>query len=70
MPLKTPRLSRCLVQLGKEPFDGIEPGGRGRSEVEVEPRMPFQPCSYLGMLMGGVVGRRSDGVPAWPGFRD
>ena len=30
-------------QLGEKPFYGIEPGRRGRGEVEVEPRMPFEP---------------------------
>src|SRR5437660_9237709 len=42
-------------QLGEEPFDGVEPGCRGRGEVEVEPRMPFEPNPHLGMLVGGVV---------------
>jgi hypothetical protein len=32
-------------QLGEEPLDSIEPGGRGRREVEVEPRMPSQPSA-------------------------
>src|SRR3954447_8974896 len=42
-------------QLGEETFNGIEPGGRGRSEVEVEPRMPLEPGAHLWMLMRGVV---------------
>src|SRR4029077_9198397 len=36
-------------------FYGIEPGRRGRGEVEVEPRMPFEPGAHLGMLVPGVV---------------
>jgi len=54
MPLKTPRLS-LPGQFGEEPFDGVEPGGRGRGEVEVEPRVPFEPGADLGMLVGGVI---------------
>ena len=42
-------------QFGEEAFDGIEPGGRGRGEVEMEPRMPFEPGADLGMLVRGVV---------------
>ena len=42
-------------QLGEEAFDRVEPGGRGRGEVEVEPRMPFEPGAHLGMLVRGVV---------------
>jgi hypothetical protein len=41
-------------QLGEETFNGIEPGGRGRSEVEVEPRMPLEPGAHLWTLMCGV----------------
>ena len=39
-------LEPLLGQFGEEPFDGIEPGGRGRSEVEMEPPMPLE--DYLG----------------------
>ena len=42
-------------QLGKEPFDGIEPGGRGRGEMEMEPRMTFEPGADLGVLVRRVV---------------
>ena len=42
-------------QLGEETFNGIEPGGRGRSEVEVEPLVPFEPSADFGMLVRGVV---------------
>ena len=42
-------------QLGEETFNGIEPGGRGRSEVEVEARMPLEPGAHFWMLMRGVV---------------
>jgi len=33
-------------QLGEEAFDRIEPGGRGRREVEDEARVPVEPCRY------------------------
>src|SRR5579863_8956662 len=55
-------------QLGKEPFEGVEPGGRGRSEVEVEPRMPFKPGSHLGVLVRGVVVNDQVQLPPGRGF--
>ena len=42
-------------QLGEEAFDGIEPGGRGRGEVEMEPRVPFEPGPHLRMLVRRIV---------------
>jgi hypothetical protein len=42
-------------QLRKEAFDGTKPGGRGRSEMEMEPRMAFEPGTDLGMLVRGIV---------------
>ena len=42
-------------QLGEEALDRIEPGGRGRREVEGEALVPVEPCADLGVLVGGVV---------------
>ena len=42
-------------ELGEEALDGIEPGGRCRREVEMEPWMALQPCLDLGVLVGRVV---------------
>ncbi len=42
-------------ELGEEALDGIEPGGRGRREVEMEPWMTLQPCLDLVVLVGRVV---------------
>src|SRR5262245_8165278 len=42
-------------QLGEKTLDGIEPGGRGRGEMEVEPGMPFEPGPHLRMLMRRIV---------------
>src|SRR6202034_4316928 len=42
-------------QLGEEALHGVEPGGRGRGEMEDEPRMPTEPGANFGMLVGGVV---------------
>ena len=39
--------------LGEEVFDGVEPGGRGRREMEGPARMARQPTQRFGML--GVV---------------
>ena len=52
---KTPRLRRRFGQDGKEAFDGVEPRGRGRREVECPTRMARQPSVHGGMLVGGVV---------------
>ena len=41
--------------LGEEPLDQVEPGRRGRREVQVEPRMLRQPRPHGRMLVGGVV---------------
>lgn len=40
---------------GEEALDGVQPGGRGRSEVEHPAGMPRQPGRHLRMLVGGVV---------------
>jgi len=42
-------------QLGEEAFDGVEPGGRGRGEVEMEPLVPAEPGADLGMLVRRIV---------------
>ncbi len=52
-------------QLGEKAFDSIEPGGRGRGEMEGPARMPTQPLDNLGMLVGGVVVQ--DDVDQLPG---
>jgi hypothetical protein len=41
--------------LREEVLDGIEPGGRGRGEVEGPARMTGQPGQHFGMLVGGIV---------------
>ncbi len=41
--------------LGEEVLDGVEPGGRGRGEVEGPARMARQPGQHFGMLVGGIV---------------
>jgi len=51
---KKPRRMRS-GHLGKEVLDGVEPGGRGRSEVEGPARMASQPSQHFGMFMRGVV---------------
>ena len=53
MPFKTPRLSRCRVNLAKKP--STAPGGRGRGEAEMEPGVAFEPGADLGVLVRRVV---------------
>ena len=40
---------------GEEVFDGVEPGGRGRGEMEGPARMARQPTQRFGMFVGGAV---------------
>jgi hypothetical protein len=42
-------------ELGEEALDGVEPGARGRCEVEREAFMAIEPAADVWMLMGGVV---------------
>ena len=42
-------------ELGEEALDGVEPGARGRGEVEGPARVPGEPGADLGVLVGGVV---------------
>lgn len=42
-------------ELAKQAFDRAEPGGAGRGEVKMDPRVFFQPGSKRGMLVRGVV---------------
>ena len=48
-------LKALFGELGKEALNGVEPGGRCRSEVEHEPGMVFDPFKNFGMLMSGIV---------------
>ncbi len=42
-------------QRGEEALDGVEPGRRGRREVDHPARVPLQQGTDLGVLVGGVV---------------
>ncbi len=48
-------LETPLGQDGEEALDGVEPGGRGRGEVERPAGMAREPPPHDRMLMGGVV---------------
>jgi hypothetical protein len=39
----------------KEAFHQMEPGGRGRNEMDVKTGMALEPGSDLGVLVGGIV---------------
>jgi hypothetical protein len=43
-------LEAFLGELGEEALDGVEPGGRGRGEVEDEPRVLLEPSQDVGCL--------------------
>ena len=53
--LESAALDSLLRQLSESAFDGIEPGGRGRREVEGPARVARQPGQHLGVLVGGIV---------------
>ena len=57
-------LEATARELGEEAFDRIEPGCRGRGEVERPAGMPCQPLAYLRMLVGRIV--IDDGVDYFP----
>ena len=48
-------LQAPLGQGGKQALDGVDPGGRGRREMDVEAGMPGQPALHGLGLVGGVV---------------
>jgi hypothetical protein len=48
-------LEALARELGKEPFDRVEPGCRGRGEVEGAARMSRQPLPHLRMFVGRVI---------------
>jgi hypothetical protein len=53
--LEDAALEPLFGQFGEEPLDRIEPRCRGRSEVKMEPGMPFEPGTHLGVLVRGVI---------------
>ena len=65
IPLNTPRLKPLLGQLGEEAFDGVEPRGRGRGEMECPARMIGEPFEDVGLFVGGIV--VDDGVDDFSG---
>lgn len=48
-------LEATLRQFGEEALDGVEPGKRGRGEVDGEALMAVEPGTHLVVLMGGVI---------------
>ena len=46
---------RSNFERGEEAFDHVEPGSRGRREVQVEAGMRLEPALYRRGLMGGIV---------------
>jgi hypothetical protein len=58
-------LQSLLGQCSKEAFDGVDPGSRGRDEVEHPSWMAFEPGAHLGIFVGRVVvGNGVDQLPA------
>ena len=55
MDLKDAALEAPSGEGGEEALDGVEPGRRGRREVEHPSRMAGEPGLDLGMLVRGVV---------------
>ena len=53
--MEDPAANTFFGDVSEEPFDEIHPGGGGGGEVHMEPWVLFEPCSHVGMLVGGVV---------------
>jgi hypothetical protein len=50
-----PRRSACRVMIEKKGLDQVQPGSRGRGEVQLDPGMALQPGPHHRMLVGGQV---------------
>ena len=53
--LEDAALEALARELGEEALDCVEPGCRGRGEVERPAGMSRQPLAYFRMLVGGIV---------------
>ena len=49
-----PAFEPALGELGEHGLDGVEPGARGRGEMEDPARVLGQPTPHLGVLVGGI----------------
>src|SRR5215472_6104478 len=52
--MKDTAFEAATGEFGKEPFDRVEPRGRGRDEMECTARVPGEPSAHFGMLVAGV----------------
>ena len=53
--LEDAALETLACELGEEAFNGVEPGRRGRGEVEGPARVAGQPSAHLRVFVGGIV---------------
>ena len=53
--MKDAAFESAAGEFGKEPFDRVEPRGRGRDEMERPARVPGEPSAHFGMLEAGVI---------------
>jgi hypothetical protein len=53
--MKDTAFEAAAGEFGKEPFDRVEPRGRGRDEMERPARVPGEPSAHFGMLVAGVI---------------
>ena len=53
--MKDAALQSPAGEFGKKPFDSVEPGRRGRGEVERPTRVPGKPSPDFGVLVAAVV---------------
>ena len=51
----TPRFSRRLVSIAKNPSTGVEPGRRSWGEVESPAGVASKPLTHLGMFVGRII---------------
>ena len=53
--MKDAALEMAAGQLGKEPFDGIEPRGRSRDEMERPARVAAEPSANVGVFVAAII---------------
>src|SRR3954447_22350596 len=57
-----------IGQLCEETFNRVDPGGRGRCEMKVKPRMLCEPDADICMLVSGIVVHDQMQVQIWRGL--
>jgi hypothetical protein len=68
--VKVPRRIAWRVMVPKKDLDHVQPGARGRREMQRDPLVLAQPCGDVVVLVGGVVVDDDVQLPMRIGLRD